>query len=51
MALERALPREELFLGELIAAQSFFHRDPAGAHGSDHRGFAADHPSPGVRGR
>src|ERR1700719_1951075 len=42
--LERTLPGEELLLGELVAAQSVFHCDPAAAHGSHHRGFAADDP-------
>jgi hypothetical protein len=51
VALERAPPREELFLGELITVQGFFHRDPAGAHRRDHRSFTMDHPSPGIRGR
>jgi len=50
MALERPLPGEELLLGELIAMQGFLHRDLAAAHGSDHRCFATDYPSLGVRG-
>jgi hypothetical protein len=49
VALERPLPGEELLLGKLIAMQGFLHRDLAAAHGSDHRCFATDYPSLGVR--
>ncbi len=48
--LEHTLPGEELLLGELVAAQSLLHCDPAAAHGSHHRGFAADDPPFGVGG-
>jgi hypothetical protein len=49
VALERPLPGEELLLGELIATKGFLHRDLAAAHGGDHRRFATDYPSLGVR--
>jgi hypothetical protein len=49
--LEHTLPGEELLLGELVAVQSLLHCDPAAAHGSHHRGFAADNPPRGIRGR
>jgi hypothetical protein len=49
--LERTLlPGEELLLRELVAAQSLLHCDPAAAHGSHHRGFAADNPPRGIGG-
>src|SRR6202521_4942949 len=48
--LERTLPGEELLLGELVAAQSLLHCDPAAAHGSHHRGFAAGDPPRGIGG-
>jgi hypothetical protein len=51
VALERALPREELLLGELITVQGFLHRDLAVAHRSNHRRFATGHPSPDTGGR
>ncbi len=51
VALERALPGEELLLGELITVQGFLHSDLAVAHRSNHRRFATGHPSPDTQGR
>src|SRR5260370_37489197 len=42
--LEHTPPGEELLLGELVAAQSLLHCNPAAAHGSHHLRFAADDP-------
>jgi hypothetical protein len=50
MRLERTLPREELLLRELIAAQGVLHCDLAAAYGDHHRGFAAGDPSRGIGG-
>jgi hypothetical protein len=49
MLFERTLPGEKLFLRQLVDTASLLHRDAAAAHGSEHRSFAADHPSLGVR--
>src|SRR5215469_17250576 len=49
MLFERALPGEKLFLRQLEDTASLLDRDPAASHGSDHRSFAADYPSLGVR--
>src|SRR5215831_13603787 len=49
--LERALPRAVLLLAQLPAAERLFERDATAAHGYDDRGFAAHHPTPGVRRR
>jgi hypothetical protein len=50
MALEGALPREELFLGELITQQSFLYRDLVVAYCSNYCGFATGHPSSSILG-
>jgi hypothetical protein len=50
MKLERTVPGEELFLGQLVDTASLLDREAAATHGSDHRGFAAHYPSFGVRG-
>jgi hypothetical protein len=51
MGLECALPGEELLFRQLIATAGFLESDLTGAHCSHHRGFATDHPSPGIRRR
>jgi hypothetical protein len=48
VALEHARPGEELLLCELITVESFIHRDHAGAHRNNDRGFATGHPSLGI---
>ncbi len=51
MELERALPGEELLFRQPVATAGFLESDLTGAHCGHDRGFAADHPSPGVRRR
>lgn len=48
VSIECALPRLELFLGQLIAAASFLKRDSAIAQRCNDCGFAASHPSLGI---
>jgi hypothetical protein len=50
MALVGVLPREELFLSELITEQSFLYCDLVVAYCSNYRGFATGHPSRGILG-
>jgi hypothetical protein len=49
MDLERAVPRQELFLRQLVDTASLFDRDPTAAHRGDHRGLATYYPSLCVR--
>jgi len=51
MGLERALPGEELLFRQAIATAGFLKSDLTGAHCGHDRGFAADHPSLGIRRR
>src|SRR3984893_11984967 len=51
MPFERAFPRQELFLRQMVVAAGFLERDAAAAHRSDHRSLTTDHPSFGVRRR
>src|SRR5258707_13549231 len=45
VAIDKSLPREELFDRQLIAIARFFEADRAGAHRGHDFGFAADYPS------
>jgi hypothetical protein len=51
MDLERALPGEQLFLRKGVPAASLLHCDIAAAQRCKDGGFAASHPSIGVRRR
>ena len=46
---ERAIPRKELLLRQLVETASLLQRDPAATHSNDHRGLATDNPPLGVR--
>ena len=51
MGLERVLPGKELLFRQPIATAGFLESDLTGAHCGHDRGFAADHPSLGIRRR
>ena len=49
MDLERAFPRQEFFLRQLIDTARLLDREPTAAHRGDHRGLATYYPSLCVR--
>src|SRR5262249_18265285 len=51
VALDRALPRQELVDGQLVALARFLEAQQASAHGRDDLCLAPDHPALGVLGR
>src|SRR5262245_58644386 len=51
VALYRALPREELIDGELVALARLLEAQQASAHGRDVLRLAPDHPTLGILGR